>query len=58
MRLTDYRAKDKDISALAGSTRLHMKRSDVIEARVGRAARTVVARRQILCHATTFDTLV
>jgi hypothetical protein len=52
VRLTDYRAEDKDILrslvfAGGGSAR-----------RLRQAGRTVVARRQILFHATTFYTPV
>jgi len=52
MGLTDYRAKDKDILRLLVSTGGGSAR------RLRQAGRTVVARRQILFHATTFDTLV
>jgi len=52
MRLTDYRANDKDILRLLVPTRGGSER------RLRQAGRTVVARRQILFHATTFDTPV
>ena len=52
MRLTDYRAEDKGILRLLVSTGGGSERC------LRQAGRTVIARRQILFHATTFDTPV